>query len=170
MRKTPNTYLKLAAVVGIGATSMLLGSFQAQAARPTVAAQLEHYARCANLMLTDSAQHAIECSPGHYVDPTSNAAFFGFNVYVPPAAPSSTTPPPTGPICETKTITIYHKAEYENVWVDGHWEWNNGRQKYVKGHTEKKKTKDAWTETKTIEICHDDDEDRPEWPHHHDDK
>ena len=70
MSKVPKSFVALAAIVGLSASSLALGTISAQAARPTVKEQAAHYALCLSLMFKNPAEHALQCSPGHYVDPT----------------------------------------------------------------------------------------------------
>ncbi len=82
--------LQLAAAVSFAALAGLAATAPAAAAN-SVPDQVQHYLDCLNLMLTNPAEHAKQCSPGHdWTGPFSNA--YGWSS-APAPSPSTECPP-----------------------------------------------------------------------------
>ncbi|RYE08823.1 MAG: hypothetical protein EOP22_11915 [Hyphomicrobiales bacterium] len=52
-------------LMAAGLAGLSFAATPAQADRPTVREQIQHYLECLDWMFNDPARHAIECAPGH---------------------------------------------------------------------------------------------------------
>lgn len=70
-------YRRLLLLAAAALAGMAMAAGTAQAQRPTVAQQFQHYLECLDWMFNDPARHATECAPGHvYIipDPKSSGS------------------------------------------------------------------------------------------------
>lgn len=62
-------------LMAAGLAGLSFAATPAQADRPTVREQIQHYLECLDWMFNDPARHAIECAPGHeYFIPQDNGS------------------------------------------------------------------------------------------------
>lgn len=68
--RNPSIYRRLVLLAAAALAGMAMAAGAAQAQRPTVPEQLQHYLECLDWMFSNPARHAKECAPGHvYIIP-----------------------------------------------------------------------------------------------------